>query len=110
GIDHFSYLSVEHYFEKFNRYTSTEAQQLAQQGATWDWRVATQAMVRDLWLYYERNQGARDGAHGWILSWLSGQYRWASRAKLIDLQSQPSAAESACPPTLDAFFEEAGAE
>ena len=29
GIDHFSYRSVEHYLEKLNRYTSTEAAQLA---------------------------------------------------------------------------------
>ena len=58
AIDHYSYLSVEHYYDKFNRYTSTESQQLAEQGVEWDWRRATQAMARDLWLYYEHNRGA----------------------------------------------------
>ncbi len=32
AIEHFSYRSIEHYLEKFNRYTSTEAKYLAEQG------------------------------------------------------------------------------
>jgi len=89
GIDHFSYRSIEHYLEKLNRYTSTEAAQLAAQGAQWDWRDALREMVRDLWMYYEYNPGRLDGERGWILSWLSGQYRWLARAKLIDLPGDP---------------------
>ena len=42
-------------------------------------------MMHDLWLYYERNQGVLDGEHGWILAWLSGQYRWLQLAKVWDL-------------------------
>jgi glycosyltransferase involved in cell wall biosynthesis len=83
GIDHFSYRDIPHYLEKLNRYTSTEASQLASQGRSWDWRAAMRHMLHDLWVYYERNPGHRDGARGWILSWLSGQYRWLSHAKLI---------------------------
>lgn len=89
GIDHFSYRSVEHYLEKLNRYTSTEAAQLASQGAQWDWREALREMIRDLWMYYEYNPGQLDQERGWILSWLSGQYRWLARAKLIDLPVDP---------------------
>ena len=105
GIDHFSYDSVEHYFEKFNRYTSGEAKSLAEKGTAWDWRRATEAMVADLWSYYERNRGREDGAHGWILSWLSGQYRWASHAKLIDNGDFSNNSPSSCPANLDEFFE-----
>jgi glycosyltransferase involved in cell wall biosynthesis len=89
GIEHYSYRSIEHYLEKLNRYTSTEAAQLASQGAQWDWREALREMIRDLWMYYEYNPGQLDGERGWILSWLSGQYRWLARAKLIDLPGDP---------------------
>lgn len=84
AIDHYSYRSVEHYVEKLNRYTSTESGHLFSQGARWDWRDALREMVRDLWMYYEHNPGHKDSERGWILSWLSGQYRWLARAKLID--------------------------
>lgn len=84
AIEHFSYRDVEHYIEKLNRYTSTEAKQFAEQGMRWDWRAATRHMTHDLWQYYEANQGRFDGARGWVLSWLSGQYRWLSHAKLVD--------------------------
>ncbi len=88
GIDHFSYSSVEHYIEKFNRYTSTEASQLAHSNQSIDWRNGVAHMIHDLWMYYERNQGNLDGRHGWILAWLSGQYRWVSHAKLLDKNPQ----------------------
>lgn len=87
AIEHFSYHSIEHYLEKFNRYTSTEAGYLAQQGQPRAWQAAIRAMMRDLWLYYEQNDGHLDGEHGWILSWLAGQYRWFSHAKLLDVQT-----------------------
>ena len=44
--------------------------------------------MRDLWLYYEHNQGFLDGEYGWILSWLAGQYRWFSHAKMLDVERQ----------------------
>lgn len=87
AIDHFSYESVEHYIEKLNRYTSTEAIQLAESGRGFDWRESFRHMMFDLWQYYEFNEGYLDGLRGWILSWLSGQYRWLSHAKLIDRTS-----------------------
>ena len=85
GVDHFSYESVDHYIEKFNRYTSTEALQLKDAGQSPDWRNAIAHMVHDLWMYYECNNGLLDGRHGWLLAWLSGQYRWLSHAKLLDV-------------------------
>jgi FkbM family methyltransferase len=87
SIEHFSYRSIEHYIDKINRYTSTEAAQLKAGGQSIDWRNAISHMVHDLWMYYERNRGDLDGRHGWVLAWLSGQYRWLSHAKLMDLDS-----------------------
>ncbi len=84
AVDHFSYLSIEHYLEKLNRYTSTEANQLFEANQSIDWRNGIAHMIHDLWMYYERNSGNLDGRHGWILAWLSGQYRWLSHAKLLD--------------------------
>lgn len=106
GIDHYSYLSVQHYFEKFNRYTSGEATNLARQGVVWDWRQATHSMMRDMWMYYERNQGMLDQAHGWILSWLSGQYRWTSHAKLLDEPNTDGAHLQSYPQDLDEVLDE----
>jgi len=109
GVDHFSYRNVEHYLEKLNRYTSTEALALADRGAQWDWREALREMVRDLWVYYELNPGRLDRERGWILSWLSGQYRWLSRAKLIDLPVQdpdsPPPFGGTAPESLDKVLE-----
>lgn len=102
SIEHFSYRSIEHYLEKLNRYTTGEAIQLASAGATLDWRSAVKSMVRDWWLYYERNSGFRDGYHGWILAWLSAQYRWLSHAKLIDRSEfRERAAAAPVPATID---------
>ena len=105
GIEHFSYDSMEHYLEKFNRYTSTEAQQFKQAGASLDWETGLREMVRDWHHYYENGQGAKDGIHGWVLSWLAGQYRWFSRAKLLDLASPEEIAKVSVPATLDAAIE-----
>lgn len=104
GVDHYSYESIEHYLEKLNRYTSTEASQLAAQGRGHDWREGLRHMVHDLWLYYERNPGYLDGARGWLLSWLSGQYRWLSHAKLIDVAGG-GVDFSGAPASLDEVFD-----
>ncbi len=105
GIEHYSYDSIEHYLEKFNRYTSTEAQQFKQAGEALDWETGLREMVRDWQHYYEDGQAAQDGIHGWILSWLGGQYRWFARAKLLDSASPEAIAQVAVPATLDAALE-----
>lgn len=105
AIRHFSYRSISHYVEKFNRYTTGESQHLAAADDDHDWQTGIREMVRDLWHYYERNQGWRDGPYGWVLSWLSGQYRWMSRAKLLDVRSEQrtslSKKEARTPESLD---------
>ena len=105
GIDHFSYNSIEHYIEKLNRYTSTEAKQLNSANQSIDWRNAVAHMVQDLWMYYERNNGVLDGRHGWLLAWLSGQYRWLSHAKLLDIDSNSTEKNAQLQPqSLDDFM------
>lgn len=84
GIDHFSYRNLHHWVEKFNRYTSTEAQQLAAEGVVYDWRDAVRAMATDLWGHYEFHNAQQDGQRGWILTMCNAFYRWMSYAKLID--------------------------
>lgn len=106
GVDHYSYRDIEHYIEKFNRYTTTEARQLADVQGRWDWREAARHMVRELWLSYDINSGNLDRERGWILSWLGGQYRWLTHAKLTDLtglKTTPGEPPN-CPENLDQFF------
>jgi glycosyltransferase involved in cell wall biosynthesis len=105
GIEHFSYSSVEHYLDKFNRYTSTESAQFQKTGEKLDWESGVRDMVRDWHHYFERCEGRKDGIHGWILAWLSGQYRWCSRAKLLDSTSKEAASQIAVPKSLDAAVE-----
>lgn len=105
AIDHFSYESIEHYVAKLNRYTTTESWQLAQNGHSYDWQRSMRHMVHDLWQYYERNEGKSDGIRGWLLSWLSGQYRWLSYAKLIDQESDTGGTvDTSVPGDLDEVF------
>lgn len=101
AIEHFSYESLSHYLEKLNRYTTTEAEQLSSQGSQSSWQEAVAHMVHDLWMYYELNQGHQDGQHGWLLAWLSGQYRWLQHAKQIDLRD---GFEGGAPQNLDEFL------
>ena len=84
AIKHYSYRSVKHYIDKFNGYTSTEAMNLLRNGQRLDWKLAIRAMVRDWQLYLERNEGYKDGFHGFVLSWFAGQYRLLSHLKLMD--------------------------
>lgn len=103
AIDHHSYLSIEHYLRKSNRYTDTESLQLAERGVRWDWREANRAFARDLWEHYEYHDARSDGDRGWVLTWLAGMYRWLSFAKLIDRQStyENDGGISSTPESLD---------
>lgn len=106
AVDHFSFRDIEHWIEKFNRYTSTEAQQLAERGAVFDWRFALRRMVGELWDYYEQHEGRLDGERGWILAWCAGQYQWFCNSKLIDLDRtmERNGGISSVPASLDEFL------
>ncbi|MEX0677441.1 MAG: class I SAM-dependent methyltransferase [Pirellulales bacterium] len=102
AVPHYSYRDVAHYLSKCNNYTTTEAVQLKAHNTKYDWRAAVHAMVRDLWAYYELHRGDLDGSLGWILSWLAGQYRWMTHAKLIDLERRSDVVSA--PADLDEFM------
>ena len=105
GIEHYSFRDLYHYIEKFNRYTSTEALQLAERGIAYDWREAVRFMAHDLWEHYEWHNAKLDGELGWVLTWMAGQYRWLSVTKLIDhgKSAEKSAGPSSVPKDLDEF-------
>ena len=109
AIDHYSYLSIEHYYEKFNRYTTIEAKSLPNDGKSWNWRMGIRQMTRDLWHYYENCRGDMDGLRGWVLAWLAGQYRWAAHAKVLDLIGE-SRGEGEVPDDLTAVLQEMESE
>jgi len=106
GIEHYSFRDLAHWVEKANRYTSTEALQLAKRGITYDWRGALRFMVHDLWEHYELNHARLDGERGWILTWCAAMYRWLSVAKLIDhgQSSEQRGGPSSVPADLDEFM------
>lgn len=107
GIEHRSFRDLQHWIEKFNRYTSTEALQLANRGIIYDWRGALRFMVHDLWEHYEKFDARLDGERGWILTWCAALYRWTSVAKLIDLgrSSERMGGPSSLPADLDEFVD-----
>lgn len=106
GIEHYSFRDLAHWVEKANRYTSTEALQLAKQGINYDWRGALRFLVHDLWEHYELHNARLDGERGWILTWCAAMYRWLSVAKLIDHGRSPEqqGGPSSVPADLDEFL------
>ncbi|MEX1026470.1 MAG: glycosyltransferase [Candidatus Paceibacterota bacterium] len=90
GIEHYGIQDVQHYVEKVNRYSAAEAENLAQDGRSWNWRAAIGDMMHDLWMTYEQHPGRLDGKRGWVAAWMSGQYRWLAQTKLLDLHAEPN--------------------
>ena len=81
---HFSYDSVAHYLEKFNRYTDGEAANMERDGKAFSWQAAVGHWVNDLSSYYDAGQTRRDGVHGLIYAFLGGYYRFTQHAKLYE--------------------------
>lgn len=107
AVPHHSFRDLAHWIEKFNRYTSTEALQLAQRGVQWDWRLAAKGLAHDLWEHYERHNAKLDGSLGWIITWACSQYRWFSIAKLVDhVPNSPPSAPSSLDEALQAVTDE----
>ena len=88
AILHYSYDNLHHYLTKLNHYTDGEAENLYADGASHTWQAILAHFVHDWQVYYERGRGDLDGMHGFVLSFLSAFYRFASRAKLWDLRRQ----------------------
>lgn len=83
---HYTDRNLQHYFEKFNRYTSLAAEELNRQGKRfhlWD------LLFRPGWFFlrmYVFKAGFLDGLHGIILASLSAAYVFTKYAKLWEKQ------------------------
>jgi hypothetical protein len=88
---HYTDRNLQHYFEKFNRYTSLAAEELHHRGRRFHW---WDLFVRPPWFFfrmYVLKAGFLDGVHGFILALLSATYVLMKYAKLWELQKSPSA-------------------
>lgn len=87
-VSHYSYLTIDDYFEKFNRYTTFGAQEL--------YRMGKKPIMLKVWLglpvyfmkMYVFKGGILDGYHGFLWCLLSSFYPVVKYAKLRELQRQ----------------------
>ena len=83
---HYSYPTLESYFEKFNRYTTLGAQQALEQGKSANWLDIVIRPPVSFVKHYISKQGFRDGLEGFTISALSSVAVLVKYAKLRDLQ------------------------
>ena len=85
---HYTDRNLQHYFEKFNRYTSLAAEELQQRGRRfhlWD------LLLRPSWFFFRMyilKGGFFDGLPGFILARLSAAYVFAKYAKLWEKEDR----------------------
>jgi glycosyltransferase involved in cell wall biosynthesis len=87
---HYTDPNLWHYFDKFNRYTTLAAEQLAERGHK---PSPGQLTMRPLWLFikmYIVKRGFLDGIQGFILCVLSSCYVFTKYAKLWELSTSKS--------------------
>ncbi len=85
-INHYTDPDLEHYFSKFNRYTSLAAHDLASAGRTSE---LYDLLVRPSFAFFKMyvlRLGVLDGMHGFVLSIVSSAYVFTKYAKLWELQ------------------------
>ena len=85
---HYTDPDLDHYFSKFNRYTSLAAQDMEAAGRGFS---AFDLFVRPPFLFvkmYIFRQGFRDGLHGLILAVLSSFYVFTKYAKLWEMKKK----------------------
>lgn len=97
-LAHFSYLDLEQFLEKLNRYTSIEARGLPSAGGV---PGALAAALRRFAGKYVRRGGWRDGWHGLVLSVYQAFYEFASRTKRMQAERVGSRSD------IDASYREA---
>ena len=84
-LNHYTDPTIEHYFKKFNSYTSLAAKDLAAKGKN---ASAADILVRPLFLFvkmYIFKLGFLDGLHGFILAVFSSAYVFTKYTKLLEL-------------------------
>ena len=86
AILHYSYNDLAHYLTKLNQYTDGEAENLYADRQSHQWQAMLAHFVNDWKAYYDGGQAYLDGMHGFVLAFMSGFYKFASRAKLWELR------------------------
>jgi len=87
-IDHFTDPTIEHYFTKFNIYTSLAAKELFEKKRSFK---KTDVLLRPLFIFlkmYIFRLGFIDGFHGFLLAVFSSHYVFTKYAKLWELNQQ----------------------
>ena len=87
-LDHFTDPTIEHYFTKFNIYTSLAAKELYQRKKSFK---KTDVLLRPLFIFlkmYIFRLGFLDGFHGFLLAVFSSHYVFTKYAKLWELNQK----------------------
>lgn len=79
---HYSHPDLEEFIEKLNRYTTTDAQTLFEQGVRTAWWSVFVYPAAKFFVNYILKLGMLDGVHGFIFAMLMSWYSFTKRAKL----------------------------
>lgn len=87
-LNHYTDPNIEHYFEKYNLYTSLAAKDLVRKG-----KIASKVdlLLRPVFIFlkmYIFRLGFLDGLHGFILALFSSSYVFTKYAKLWELNNK----------------------
>ncbi len=93
-IPHYSYGDIQHYFEKFNLYTSFDAHRMEEQGRkVTPWNMPSLFLVRPVGYFiksYFFQKGWKDGFYGFVVSVCSSFYVLIKYLKLYEVQNRES--------------------
>ncbi len=81
---HFSYSDIRGYFERLNRYTSLQAEELLESRGARPWAAAARMLADPPLVMLKMvalKRGFLDGAHGWVLAALSASAAFWKHAK-----------------------------
>jgi glycosyltransferase involved in cell wall biosynthesis len=92
GFIHFNYIDVEHFFDKFNRYTTIEADNAFQVHEKFSVKRAIYRTVKEFLVRYIKRKGYKDGFQGFALSFFMASYRLSSALKLYIKEKYPDGA------------------
>ncbi len=84
-IDHYTDTSIKHYFDKFNRYTSLAAEDLAKRGKKASLFTMTVRSMHMFFKMYFVKAGFLDGVQGLLLAFFSSFYVFVKYAKLWEI-------------------------
>lgn len=87
-LNHYTDPNIEHYFTKFNSYTSLAAKELAAKNRT---ASISDILLRPLFIFlkmYIFRRGFLDGLHGFVLAVFSSVYVFAKYSKLWEINKR----------------------